>query len=145
MGKEQKTDLKDLNTFLKKNKDVNFRTADLLRAAKIDRYNWKGLEAKKERLVAQLKAYQRMLRVVPNEREDLAKALLKKGFRSALQIANTPRKTFVRENLKLFDSDRALAEGVYKRAIVLRKAVALQYIARVQQAEPHARAVGFVR
>ncbi len=145
MNGQKKTDLKDLNAFLRKNKDINFRTADLLHTAKIERYNWKGLTAKKEQLVKQLKAYQRMLRVVPDDRADLAKALLKKGFQSALQITNTPRKAFIQKNLKLFDNNHTLAEQVYKRALVVRKAVALQYVARVQQAEPHARAVGFVR
>jgi hypothetical protein len=102
------------------------------------------LEDEKESLIQQLKAYQRMLRVVPPDRGDLAQKLLKSGVQSSLQIANTPKQAFIQDNLTLFDNDEAIAEQVYLQAIALRKAVALQYIALVQQSEPHVRMSGFV-
>jgi hypothetical protein len=132
MSDEKSIDLKNLNAFLRKNKAVDFRKADLLHTPNIDNYKWTRPEDEKESLLNQLKAYQRMLRVVPNDRDDLAKALLKKGIQSSLQIANTPKKVFIQNNLKLFDNDSVLAEQVYMRAIALRKAVTLQYIARAQ-------------
>ena len=139
-------DLKKLNAFLKKNEGIDFRTADLLHAGNRDKYKWPKLrEDEKESLIKQLKAYQRMLRVVPQDRDDLAKALLKKGIQSSLQIASTPKKVFIHNNLKLFNNDRALAEQVYRRALALRKAVTLQYLARVQQLEPHTRAARLLR
>ena len=130
MSNEKKIDLKRLNAFLKKNKSIDFRTADLRRYPNLNR--------------PEIKAYQRMLRVVPNHREDLAKALLKSGIYSSLQIANTPKKVFIQNNLKLFNNDRTLAEQVYKRAVALRKAITLKYMARVQQTEPYARATGLL-
>jgi hypothetical protein len=145
MSDEKSVDLRKLNAFLGNNKGVDFRKADLLHTPNIDKYNWSGLEDEKVSLLNQLKAYQRMLRVVPEDREDLAKALLNNGIQSALQITNTPKKTFIKNSLKLFDDDIALAEQVYIRAIALRKAVTLQYMARAQHAEPHARAAGLVR
>jgi len=138
-------EFKKLNAFLGKNKAVDFRKADLLHTPNIDKYNWAGLESEKESLLNQLKAYQRMLRVVPEGRDDLANALLAKGIQSSLQIVNMPKNAFVRDNLNIFDSDSILAEQVYTRAVALRKAVTLQYMARVQGAEPHTRAAGLTR
>lgn len=145
MSEKDRIDIKKLNVFLEKNKGVDFRKADLLHIASIDKYQWTGLEDGKASLINQLKAYQRVLRIVPEDREDLAKKMLQNDIQSSLQIANTPKKVFIQHNLKLFDNDSALAEQVYTRAIALRKAVTLQYMARVQQAEPHTRAAGLVR
>ncbi|MEM9215335.1 MAG: hypothetical protein AAGD25_13430 [Cyanobacteria bacterium P01_F01_bin.150] len=137
--------IKNLKTFLKKNKEVNFRTADLLHASTLDTYKWTGLKKNREKLISQLKAYQRLLRVVPNGQEDLAIKLLQSGFQSALQIANTPRKAFVLNNLKTFDNDRDLAQSVYKRAVAVRKVVTLKYMARTQQTGAHSRVAGLTR
>lgn len=145
MRDEKTIDFQKLNDFLRKNKEVDFRQADLLHTSNIDKYKWVGLEDEKESLVNQLKAYQRMLRVVPKDRKELAKTLLKNGIQSSLQIANTPKKVFIQNNLKLFDNDLALAEQVYRRALAVRKVITLQYVARTQQAEPHARVAGLAR
>ncbi len=145
MSKTKKTDLKSLNAFLRKNKTVDFRTADLLHSSNINAYKWTGLENQKENLIKQLKAYQRLLRIVPNDREDLAKNLLKNGIQSSLQIASTPKKVFIKNNLNTFDNDEALAEQVYTRALAVRKIVALQYVNRVQQTTFHSRVVGLAR
>ncbi len=145
MSDEKPIDFQKLNDFLKENEDVDFRKADLLHTSNIDKYKWPGRENEKGSLLNQLKAYQRMLRVVPNGREDLAKKLLGNGFHSSLQIANTPKKRFIQNNLKICDNDGVLAEQVYKRALAVRKVVTLQYVARTQQAEPHARIAGLAR
>ncbi|NEQ65196.1 MAG: hypothetical protein F6K21_06800 [Symploca sp. SIO2D2] len=136
-----------LNAFLEKNNKIDFRTADLLHSANLNKYGFNEVETgETESLIEQLKAYQRMLRVVPRDKEELAEKLLKNGIKSALQIASQPKKVFIQKNLEtIFDGDVAIAEQVYRRAIAVRKAVALQYIARVQQAEPHARTTGFMR
>ncbi|MDJ0595622.1 MAG: hypothetical protein QNJ72_37505 [Pleurocapsa sp. MO_226.B13] len=144
MSEETSEDLQKLIDFLGKNEWVDFRQADLLHTPNVDKYNWTGLEEEKERVLNLLKAYQRMLRIVPKGREDLAIELLKNGFQSALQIVNTPKKVFIQNNLKIFDNDKALAEQVYMRALAVRKVVTLQYVARTQQAEPHARVAGLV-
>ncbi len=137
-------DLRKLDAFLEKNKKIDFRTADLLHTPNVDQYQWDEFKDEKDSLINQLKAYQRMLRVVPENRQELAKELLKSGIQSSLQIAGTPKKAFIQDNLELFDNDAAIAEQVHMRAIALRKAVALQYIAQVQQTEPHIRMTSFV-
>ncbi|WP_088889119.1 hypothetical protein [Leptolyngbya ohadii] len=133
-----------LNGFLEKNQEIDFRTADLLHNPTVDQYKWVGFEDEKESLINQLKAYQRMLRVVPSDREDLAKKLVESGIQSSLQITSIPKKAFIQDNLTLFDNDSALAEQVYMRALALRKAVALQYVAYVQQVQPHSRTNRFI-
>lgn len=138
-------DWKALNTFLKKNKSVDFRNADLFNKSSIDQYKWTGSDEKKDNLIAHLKAYQRLLRLLPIASEKLAKSLFEKGIHSSLQIASTPKKAFVTDNLKLFGNDAELATLVYHRAIALRKAITLQYINRTQQLESHARAAGVTR
>ena len=133
------TDLKKLNTFLKKNKEIDSRKADLLHIPNLKKYEWIKFEDEDEqiRVLNLLKAHQRMLRIVPKGREDVAMMLLENGFQSSAQIVNTPKKVF----LKLFESDRELGKNVLKRAIAVRKVVTLQYIARVQESQPHARAL----
>ncbi|MEM7797116.1 MAG: hypothetical protein AAF579_22020 [Cyanobacteria bacterium P01_C01_bin.118] len=137
--------IKNLKAFLRKNKKVDFRTADLLHASTLDSYKWTGLEDNKEGLISQLKAYQRLLRIVPNDQYDLAIKLLQSGFQSALQIANMPSKVFIKDNLKTFGNDTALAQSVYKRAVAIRKVVTLQYTARAQQTGAHSRVAGLAR
>jgi hypothetical protein len=145
MSNMKKVDLKNLNTFLRKNKTVDFRIADLLHSSNLDTYKWTGLDDQKESLINQLKAYQRLLRIVPDDKEELAKKLLKNGIQSSLQIVSTPKKVFIQNNLKIFANDTALAEQVYMRALAVRKVVALQYVNQVQQAEPHTRVAGLTR
>ncbi len=134
------TNLKDLNTFIRKNKSIDFTKADFINQKSVDSYNWSGLQDDKEAIIRQLKAYQRMLRVLPKDEQSLAKALVKSGIHSSLQIANTPKNKFIQDNIKLFKNNRKLAEQVYTRATSIRKAVSLQYMNRTQQLEPHARA-----
>ena len=134
------TNLKGLNTFIRKNKSIDFTKADFINQKSVDSYNWSGLQDDKEAIIRQLKAYQRMLRVLPKDEQSLAKALVKSGIHSSLQIANTPKNKFIQDNIKLFKNNRKLAEQVYTRATSIRKAVSLQYMNRTQQLEPHARA-----
>lgn len=136
--------LKKLNTFLRKNKAVDLRQADLNHASNIDAYNWKSLEEDKESLLIQLKAYQRLLRVFPHDEIEptIAKALLKKGIHSALQIAGMSKQSFIKETVKEFRGNSELAGRVYQKAVICRKTVALNYLNQSQQSEPHARAAG---
>ena len=141
-------DINQLDSFLQNNPSVDWRDANLHDEEDIATYHWDGLEAAKEAVLKLLKAYQRLLRVLP---EDLKQAgqtaidLLKAGFNSALQIANTAKNIFIQATLEIFGNDRDLAERVYQRAIACRKSLALRYLNLAQGSEPHARAVGLNR
>ncbi|WP_163665352.1 cadherin domain-containing protein [Adonisia turfae] len=124
--------IKDLKSFLKRNRKVDFRTANLLKNSTLDSYNWKGLEDNKESVIFQLKAYQRLLRIVPNGQEDVAIKLLQEGFHSSLQIANTPKAKFLQDTHSIFSGDTTLAEQLYKRALAVRKLVILKYLNQAQ-------------
>ncbi|TQV85944.1 hypothetical protein [Aliikangiella coralliicola] len=134
--------LKDLNRLLRKNKSIDFRTHDFLRQISIDQLNWKGLEDEKNNLIPQLKAYQRMLRIVPEDDTDIAKELLEMGISSSLQIAEMGKKMFIEDSEKAFRKKPELAQDVYQKALTLRKLLALQYIDQIQRSEAHSKAAG---
>ncbi|MEL7144550.1 MAG: hypothetical protein AAGL08_20350, partial [Cyanobacteria bacterium J06573_11] len=92
-----------LNEFLRQNETVDFRTADLLHSPNLEQYAWQGFEQDKEALKSTLKAYQRMLRIVPEGGEEIAKTLLKQGVISSFQITNTSKKGFIQRNFSLFE------------------------------------------
>ena len=141
------TSIRKLNAFLRKYKNVDFRTADLLSDSGLSHYKWPDDAEERSLLLNQVKAYQRLLRVLPGDSDQatvakMAGALLKMDIKSALQIAGMGKKRFINDTLKVFSNDRELAEKVYKRALVSRKLVALTYINRHQTLEPHARTAG---
>ena len=140
MSNNDTVDLKSLNAFIRKNKSLDYRKADFLSQSAIDGYNWKGLEEDKDEILKLLKAYQRVLRILPVAKEEYAKPLLKAGYHSSLQIASLCKTKFIQDTLKIFDNDQELAELVYNRCLALRKAIAMKYVNRAQQLEPHARA-----
>lgn len=150
MSANEPVDLRKLNAFLRRYKNTDFRTVDLLSQTSLDNFNWPDEDEEKASLLGHLKAYQRLLRVLPSDNgerpvADIAKALLKINITSALQIASMGKKSFARETLKIFSSDQALTEQVYKRALAARKVLALRYIGQQQSLEPHVRAAGLNR
>ena len=147
MNTNTKVDLRKMNTFLRKYKTVDFRTADLLNSSRLADYKWPDDDEEKHHLLGQIKAYQRLLRILPTNEDkinnsDIARELLKAGIHSALQITSMGRKKFIKETIKIFCDDKELALGVYKRALACRKLVAIKYIHLRQRLEPHARAAG---
>ena len=139
-----RADINQLNSFLQNNPSVDWRNANLHDEENIATYHWDGLEAAKEAMLKLLKAYQRLLRVLPEDLKQAGQAaiaLLKAGFNSALQIANTAKNIFIQGTLEIFGNDRDLAERVYQRAIACRKSLANL----AQGSEPHARAAGLGR
>lgn len=138
MNAEKKfSDLKNLDKFLKQNKSIDIRTEDFLDQPGNDKYKWKGLEKVKDEVLVVLKAYQRLMRIIPNQEPKVVKALLKKGIHSSLQITEIPKTKFIKDNLKILGGDEIVAESVYLRAIAMRKIVAIQYMNAVQNLEPH--------
>ena len=146
MGNDTSINLKELNSFLRKHKAVDFRTTDLLNVNSLDSFKWPTDAAVKSSLLEQIKAYQRLLRVLPTSDElpvsDLAKKLLKMGINSALQITQMGKIQFVSSTDKIFSKYPGVVDQVYKRALVSRKLVANKYISQRQHLEPHARTAG---
>jgi hypothetical protein len=146
MGADTLTNLKELNSFLRKHKTVDFRTTDLLNTTSLDSFTWPSDESQMHALLGQVKSYQRLLRVLPTSDAlltgDLAKNLMKMGINSALQITQIGKNEFISNTHKIFSQCPEMATQVYKRALVSRKLVTTKYIRQRQNLEPHARTVG---
>lgn len=148
MGTDTSNNFDELNSFLKQHDAVDFRSADLLNTTSLESFSLLGDNV--AGLLQQLKAYQRLLRVLPTNSptsddvpsSDLALKLLALGIDSALKITNLGKANFLSTTRELFSDTPDLADKVYKRALVARNLVASQYIKQRQQLEPHARAVG---
>jgi hypothetical protein len=116
----------------------SFETPDLPRALQ-----WRGHEEQQEELVPLLKAYQRLLRILPEREEHRALPLLRAGLHSAIQIASLSKEEFARRWAELFPGEQELGDTVYQHAVGRRSYVLLQHIKTVQGSEPHYRAARF--
>jgi hypothetical protein len=102
---------------------------------------WRELE--RETLAPLLKAYQRLLRILPPGEERRALPLLASGLHSAIQIAELPQDEFRRRWVALFPGDDALGLAVHRAALRRRGDLLLHHINAVQSNEPHYRAARF--
>lgn len=127
--------------FENKNQEIDFRVTDLVSNESLERLQWDGVSLEKDALLTLLKAYQRILRVIPVGLEDYAIDVMQCGFGSALQIASTPKKHFIDALKAVFDEASVVPLQIYQRAIALRKSITLDYINRSQWNEPHARSL----
>ena len=131
-------DIKRLNKFIDKNSGLDLLAANLLNINTIDSQNWKGFEKFKDQLIGQLKVYQRLLRILPTNDQDLIYSLINAGIHSAIQIASIPKSKFIREYGSLFNKDSELIEKFYQKAVAIRSQILIKHIANIQKAEPYA-------
>ncbi|HEU4405625.1 MAG TPA: hypothetical protein VFS43_10075 [Polyangiaceae bacterium] len=94
-------------------------------------------------IVELLRAYQRLLRVLPAGEEARALPMLGAGLHSAVQIAGLPKHEFARRWAGLFPGAAALGEAVHRSAVARRSHLVLHRINAVQCNEPHYRAARF--
>ena len=134
--------IEDLTKFIEQNKKVNFVIFDLNSQANVDKLNFSNLK-KKEQLLPLIKAYQRILRVLPDKNKAPALALLKEGIHSALQIAAMTRKDFLGKCSLLFGDDCELAGKIYRNALNKKSLLLVQHMNALQNNEPHISAARF--
>jgi hypothetical protein len=103
--------------------------------------DWRELE--REALVPLVKAYQRLVRILPPGEDQRALPLLDSGMHSAIQIADLPRDEFARRWVALFPGEDDLGLAVHRAALGRRSALLLHHIHEVQRNEPHYRAARF--
>ena len=135
--------LKSLNAFIRKNKKADLETVNLLDEKTVSAFNWKGLEEEKEKIIQQAKAYQRLLRIVPEGDPKLIKALLEENIHSAIQIASISRQQFSKQYLALFGNDKQLLERTYENAVARRNQTLIRYMNQLQNNEAHISAANF--
>lgn len=135
------TDL--LTEFLDLNRGVDFQFFNLQDEAVINGLNFENLAEQKTELISLLKAFQRLIRIIPEKNRDAALALMKEGVHSALQIAAMTRRDFMGRFAGLFNDNGALADAIYKNALKKRSMILIQYMNILQNGEPHISAARF--
>jgi hypothetical protein len=133
--------LTDLQCLLEANPSVDWRLLELDDLGVMEALEWRELEA--TTMTPLLKAYQRLVRLLPAAEEHRALPLLASGLHSAIQIADISRDEFARHWASLFPDDAALGEIVHRNAIARRSTLLLHHINNVQHNEPHYRAARF--
>jgi hypothetical protein len=132
--------LEELQHVIEANPLVDWRAIALDQPG-LDALEWCALE--RETLAPLLKAYQRLLRILPPAEERRALPLLESGLHSAIQIADLPQDEFLRRWAALFPGEEALGFAVHRTALRRRGDLLLHHINNVQSNEPHYRAARF--
>ena len=137
MSAKKSTHRKLIDKFIQQNRDINLKTVSLIDADEVEGLSWKGLKKHREEILKDLQAYQRLCRIIPDEKPDIIFALLEKQVHSALQIAAIPRVQFFNTYSNIFGNDRDLIERTYQNALAVRAAIVRQYLTIKQNNEPH--------
>ena len=132
----------DFVKFLDQNRSTDFLKANLLSDEVTSQLDFTSLTDKKDELISLAKAYQRLIRVVPEQNREVALTLLGEGVHSALQIAKMTRKDFMGKFVSLL-KDEKLADTIYRNALKKRGVILLQYMDVYQNNEPHIKAARF--
>ena len=123
--------------------DLDVATFDFTtQRQKLDDLDWKGLSLDEDTIVAELEAYQRLLRLDPNQA--VADALKDAGYQSAHQIAAIPEDQFIQSVQGNGQIDIEKARTIYRKAMDIKQRTALVY-ANVKDAvaSPHYAATRF--
>ena len=138
---EQLANTDSLLKFLDQNQEVDFLTYKLNDEVSLNQLNFKNLEDKKEEITFQVKAFQRLIRIIPENDKKTALTLMSKGIHSALQIAAMTRKDF----LSRCDGtlSKELTDKIYRNALAKRSAILVQYMNKMQNNEPHINSAKF--
>jgi hypothetical protein len=132
-----------LRHLIEANDKIDWRTFSFGDPSQLQALRWQEHEGEREALLPLLKAYQRLLHILPVGKEHCSLPLLRIGIHSAIQIASMPKAEFIRQWTSLFPDEAALGEAVYQNAISRRSYLLLQHIQSVQSSEPHYRAARF--
>jgi len=132
-----------LKEFLSLNSGTNFKLFNLHDQVALANLDWSGFDEIKDQVLPLLFGYQRILRIMPKEREHYAFIFLKQGIHSALQIAGMTMKQYMTIAMELIPEDQKSAEEIYNGAIDKRSTVLVQYMDILQNSEPHISAARF--
>lgn len=129
-----------LKPFFKSNPAVDILHFDFHDREAVSKLNWNG--ADRARHTNELKAYQRLLRIHPDEK--IAEKLKARGIDSARKIAALPEHQFIRDYLDVFDGNEDQAKQVHRRGVHIKTTVNHMYGAiKDMVASPHYRAAAF--
>lgn len=120
--------LANLKKWLTKNKKIDLKTTSLSSPSTIEAFNWKNLEDQKEQLLPLLKAYQRLLKMLPDNDQKLILSLLKADIHSAIQVASMSRQHFITTYNKLFAKTDTSVEAFYDSAVSIKSRLLLKHV-----------------
>jgi hypothetical protein len=129
----QNTD--SLVELLKQNQSVDFLTMNLQDEENVNKLNFTNLTIKPTVIIFQIKAFQRLIRIIPESNPETALQLLRLGIHSALQIAAMTRKDYMNKCKGIIDEK--LADTIYHNALAKRSTILVQYMNMLQNSEPH--------
>lgn len=132
-----------LKGFIKQNTTANFRLYNMNDQVAVAKLDWTGFEEEKESLIQLILAYQRMLRIMPENKGDYAFSFLKNKVHSAMQIASMSMKQFMTAAGEILPDDMTAAEEIYNMALNRRSTILVQYMDILQNSEPHISAARF--
>jgi hypothetical protein len=135
--------LSNLQRLLDANPSVDWRAFSFEDSGLVAGLSWHDLAPHRDDLIPVLKAYQRLLYILPTSEDRRAPPLLGVGLHSAIQIASMPQDQFAQTWAALFPSETALGEAVHRSAVIRRSNLLLHHVSAVQSSEPHYRATRF--
>ena len=138
-----KKNLGSLAKIINNNKHVDFKTIDLQDENILNLLNMEKSTKITGELFKLLRAYQRILRIMPNEHNDWIMNLLYADISSATQIASMPRTEFIRICNEECGLSEELAKSIYKNAQAKKSELIVQYMKILQNNEPHIREAKF--
>lgn len=130
-----------LTGFLNKNQGIDWRAISFRDIGQLDRLDWANDD--RAEVLPCLKAYQRLLFILPPSEDARALRLLRAGLHSAIQIAGLSQMDFAQRWSELFPGEEALGRAVQDAARNRRSELLPQYIQDIQRNEPHYRSARF--
>lgn len=120
-----------LDQWITQNKKVNLRTVVLKESADLDKLNWKNLEQVKPEVIQELKAYQRLMKILPEKNHKLIMKLLDVNIHSAIQVASMSKQEFLTSYSKIFNSKKITAEMFYNRSLAIKTKLMLNHVRNI--------------
>jgi len=120
-----------LDKWIVQNKKIDLRTIRLNDTPSNDAINWKGLEDFQSEIIPQLKAYQRVSKILPEKNHQLILNLLQANIHSAIQVASMSKQNFISTYSHLFSSKKITAEIFYNKALAIKTKLLLRHVQKI--------------
>lgn len=118
-----------LEKWFSQNKKINLRSVAIQSSSAT--MNWDGLEDYQSSIISELKAYQRVLKILPNKDHQLIMKLLQVGIYSAIQVASMSKQNFLTSHSHLFSGKKVTAEDFYNNALAIKNRLLLKHLQQI--------------
>ena len=132
--------LETIRKAIRTNPDYDFQNARIENKKMLLELDITADESQTIELLEALKAYQRLIRIIPKDQRQFVMPLMEQGFHSAFQIAGTSKTHFMETTKDIWGEDTSVAELIHNNALHKRSRLVMQYMNELQNNEPHAKA-----